>query len=256
MRRTLSMGDDTNEAAEKNLMGVKGKMTQVSARPNNFYAARSGDNFDMTSDECYKSSLVMLMKNRRLSREETHARIMDQANALFRQYGYTKTTVADIARELGMSTANIYKFFPSKNAIIEAGADRNLEEIKGILLRVVRAKKGAAERFLGVMLAIYHFHREYFRHERQIYKLVIAATEENWPCVRCFKDFLSGVVAGLVEEGVRAGEFRRLDVHAATRTLLDCFTWLTHPLLLRELKPSEVEPRARAQMQLIKKALA
>jgi AcrR family transcriptional regulator len=198
----------------------------------------------------------MLMKNRHFRKEETRARIVGQAELLFRRFGYGKTTVADIARELSMSPANIYKFFPSKNAIIQAGAERSLEEIKVTLLRVAHSKKRAAERFLDVMLAIYSFHRERFRHERQIYELVTAATEENWPCVRSYKEFLSDIVTGLVEEGVSAGDFRRLDVRTATHTLLDCFTWLTHPLLLRELKSGEVESRARAQMQLLKKALA
>src|SRR5271154_3704625 len=120
------------------------------------------------------------LKNHRLTQEETRARIMDQADALFRQFGYSKTTVADIAHELDMSPANIYKFFPSKNAIIQAGADRNLCRIKQDLTRVLHVKKGAANRLLGVILAIYRFHQDHFRHERQIYKLVIAATEENW----------------------------------------------------------------------------
>jgi len=116
---------------------------------------------------------------------------MDQADKLFRQFGYSKTTVADIARELAMSPANIYKFFPSKNAIIQADADRNLSQIKENLTRVIRTKKGAANRLLGVILAIYRFHQDHFRYERQLYKLVIAATEENWPCVRLFKEFLT-----------------------------------------------------------------
>ena len=196
------------------------------------------------------------MKIARLTKDQTRARIMKRADVLFRQFGYSKTTVADIAEGLEMSTANIYKFFPSKNAIIEAGADRNLTEIKERLQRVVDSRKSAVDRLAGVMLAIYDFHREYFRHERQIYKLVITATEENWSCVRCFKDFLSGLVTDLIEEGMRTREFRRLDVPLTTRALLDCFTWLTNPLLLHELKPREVEARFRAQMQLIKKALS
>ena len=128
---------------------------------------------------------------------------MDQANALFRQFGYSKTTVADIARELKMSPANIYKFFPSKNAIIQAGADRNLCQIKEDLTRVVRAKKSAANCLLGVILSIYRFHQDHFRHERQIYKLVIAATEENWSCVRMFKEFLTKTLTEVIEKGIR-----------------------------------------------------
>ena len=56
----------------------------------------------------------------RTKAEETRERIMEAAEALFRRMGFPKTAVADIAAELGMSPANIYRFFPSKNAIVEA----------------------------------------------------------------------------------------------------------------------------------------
>ena len=52
--------------------------------------------------------------------DDTRARIIETAEALFRRLGFAKTTVADIAAELGMSPANVYRFFPSKNAIVEA----------------------------------------------------------------------------------------------------------------------------------------
>ena len=195
------------------------------------------------------------MKNHRPARQETRARIMDQADALFRQFGHGKTTVADIARELDMSPANIYKFFPSKNAILQAGGDRTLGRVKKILTQAVRAKKGAANRLLDVILSIYRFTQEHFRHDRQIYKLVIAANEGNWSCVRAFKEFLSKILTEVVEDGIRTGEFRRMDVAATTEVLLDCFTWITNPILFHEINPREVESRARAQVQLLKKTL-
>jgi AcrR family transcriptional regulator len=180
---------------------------------------------------------------------------MDQAHALFRQFGYIKTAVADIADELDMSPANIYKFFPSKNAIIEAAADRNLDLIKADLTKVMRTKKGAPNRLLGIMLTIFRFHQDHFRNERQIYKLVIAATEENWACVRFFKEFMIKSVTEILDDGVREGEFRPMDTAATTKTLLDCFTWITNPILFKELDPNEVEKRARSQVQLLRKAL-
>jgi len=45
-------------------------------------------------------------------REETRARILKVAEEHFRRIGYHKTSVADIASELGMSPANVYRFFP------------------------------------------------------------------------------------------------------------------------------------------------
>ena len=38
--------------------------------------------------------------------EATRCRIVETAERLFRQFGYLKTTVGDIAAELGMSSAN------------------------------------------------------------------------------------------------------------------------------------------------------
>jgi Bacterial regulatory proteins, tetR family len=50
----------------------------------------------------------------------------DDAERLFRQIGFQKTTVADIARELHMSPANVYRFFAAKSEINEAGRAASL----------------------------------------------------------------------------------------------------------------------------------
>ena len=47
----------------------------------------------------------------------TRDRIVEAAARSFQDIGYQKTTVADIARTLKMSPANVYRFFESKKAI-------------------------------------------------------------------------------------------------------------------------------------------
>ena len=44
-------------------------------------------------------------------------RILITTERLFREVGYQKTTVADIAKTLRMSPANVYRFFDSKRSI-------------------------------------------------------------------------------------------------------------------------------------------
>ena len=53
---------------------------------------------------------------------DTRERILVVAERLFRQICYQKTTVGDIAKELLMSPANVYRFFDSKKAIHEGVA--------------------------------------------------------------------------------------------------------------------------------------
>jgi hypothetical protein len=57
------------------------------------------------------------VRRRTTGHDEVRGRILDAAEGHFRRLGHRKTSVADIASELGMSPANVYRFFPSSDAI-------------------------------------------------------------------------------------------------------------------------------------------
>ena len=78
--------------------------------------------------------------------DETRARIVETADTLFRRLGFAKTAVADIAAELGMSPANVYRFFPSKTAIVQAICQRCLSQVEEAAWAIARSKVPAAER--------------------------------------------------------------------------------------------------------------
>src|SRR5882757_1418746 len=61
---------------------------------------------------------------------DMRSRIVAMAEHLFRVYGYQKTTVADIAKELKMSPANVYRFFQSKKELTEAVAHLLMGEVE------------------------------------------------------------------------------------------------------------------------------
>src|ERR1700745_2611220 len=92
--------------------------------------------------------------------DDTRARIMDTAEALFRRIGYAKTAVADIAAELKMSPDNVYRFFPSKNALIQAICQLFLGDLEERGWAVARSRGSAAERIERLIVAILAYHRE------------------------------------------------------------------------------------------------
>ena len=61
---------------------------------------------------------------------DTRDRILEVAERLFRVIGYQKTTVGDIAKELRMSPANVYRFFESKKAIHRTRATATKNRVK------------------------------------------------------------------------------------------------------------------------------
>ena len=66
------------------------------------------------------------------------------AERLFREIGYQKTTVADIAKMLRMSPANVYRFFDSKKAIHEGVARSLMGEVEIEAQRIANTPGPAA----------------------------------------------------------------------------------------------------------------
>ena len=92
--------------------------------------------------------------------DDTRDRIMDVADRLFRQLGFAKTTVADIAAELDMSPANVYRFFASKNAIVEAICRRCLAELDERAWEIARSRGSAPARLERLILEILAYHKD------------------------------------------------------------------------------------------------
>src|SRR6202048_3779688 len=164
---------------------------------------------------------------KRLTRDETRERIMVKADELFRQFGFGKTTVADIAAELGMSPSNIYKFFSSKEAIIQASCDRNLVVLSEAVQRHMVASGAALDRIEKVLLTVYRHNADILRNERQVFKLMICAYERKWDCVGAFDKFLLQTLAKLVREGMSTGEFKSGDALATAHILFHCLIFVS-----------------------------
>jgi AcrR family transcriptional regulator len=188
----------------------------------------------VTNNFIHQSCRTMHFARKRLTRDETRERIMIKADELFRQFGFGKTTVADIAGELGMSPANIYKFFPSKEAIIQASADRNLLDLTETVHKRLAVSGSALDRIEMLLLTVYRHTVDILRNERQVFKLMIVAYEQRWDCVGAFDKFLLQTLAKLVKEGISTGEFKSGNAMATAHILFDCLTLIRTPHLYQQ----------------------
>ena len=102
------------------------------------------------------------------------------AERLFRQIGYQKTTVADIAKELRMSPANVYRFFDSKKAIHEGVARALMGEVEsrrsGSPAPRVRRRPASAR----LMKTIHRMNTERYVGDSKLHEMVAIAMEEDW----------------------------------------------------------------------------
>jgi len=186
--------------------------------------------------------------------DDTRARIMDTADALFRRLGFAKTAVADIAAELGMSPANVYRFFPSKIAIVEAICQRCLGELEAKAWAVARARGSAGVRLERLFLDILAYHKENLLTEQQVNDIVLVAIEQNWVAIRAHKELMRTVIELILRDGTEAGEIESVDPAETSRLLLRSLVHFCNPVLvaqgLREQEDLEAEARATVRFLL------
>ena len=189
--------------------------------------------------------------------DDTRARIMETAEALFRRLGYAKTAVADIAAELAMSPANVYRFFPSKNAIVEAIYQRCLNEVENRAWAVARSKVPAAQRMERMILEIMAFHKENLITEQRVNDMVMAAIEHSWETIHAHTQRLDGIAELILRDGIAAGEFEPVDPRETARLFMCSAVAFTHPMLIGKcLEDGEdVETAARATVRFLLRAI-
>ena len=64
-------------------------------------------------------SLAEIVSPRRLHEDERRVHILGAAERAFVRYGFHASTMTQVADEAGMSAGNLYRYFPSKEAIVE-----------------------------------------------------------------------------------------------------------------------------------------
>lgn len=166
---------------------------------------------------------------------DTAQRILDVAEEHFRRVGYGKTAVADIAAELGMSSANVYRFFPSKLALNEAICKRLLDESHARMAAIMDEPAPAAARLQRMILDLNAFAWSKYLSERRMHDMVEVALQENWGVVRAHLDHVIACIARLITEGVASGEFRPVDDIGLTAfTFKQACSAILHPMMIAE----------------------
>ncbi|MCW1996956.1 AcrR family transcriptional regulator [Bradyrhizobium diazoefficiens] len=159
----------------------------------------------------------------------TRERIVQAAIRLYREIGYRKTTVADVARDASMSPANLYRFYPSRRALEEAVVTELLDEVLAAAASAARSGRSGLERLNATFGAISRLHEDRLANDVRLHELVVAAGQANWLASLSHADRLRGVVRSIIAAGQVSGEFRGGSPMALACCLLDAMDAYLNP---------------------------
>lgn len=167
----------------------------------------------------------------RRSAEETRRDILTKAEELFRERGFTAVAIADIAAALGMSPANVFKNFNSKNALVDAIV---FEQI-GVFERDIRPldkSHAPISRLRHLTHTLMEQHHQDLNDNPYIFEMILMTAKQDMKCGDYYKSVIANLLADIIRDGIDAGIYAPADIPPLSNTVLHALTSVIHPVLL------------------------
>ena len=160
-------------------------------------------------------------------RAEERLAILRAAAGIFRKHGYAGAGMREIALAAGLSAANLYHYFGSKDEILYFCQDRTLDQLLGNLKTARRARGPLAPRLRELARA----HVLCLVHEVEggsAHFEVDALPAGLREAIVAKRDRYERGIRGLVALGIRRGELGSSDSAFAARGFLGALNWTAH----------------------------
>ena len=162
-------------------------------------------------------------------REQRRAKLLQAAQQVFSRQGFHASKVADVAKEAKVSQGTVYHYYESKEALLMAVfSEWETENLKNEVGLVLQTKSTATERLALLAQAA---------SERLSSSLrMIEASVEFWSHIsrnthirKGFKHMFKQMaedVAMVIQEGINAGEFQKVDATVMARLMIATYDGL------------------------------
>ena len=175
-------------------------------------------------------------------------RILELACDHLRRFGPKRTTIVGIAEAAGMSHANVYRYFPSKEALFDAVTSLWLKPLEEQLRVIVQGQDPAYDKLERALTALQSAYREKRDSDPILFRLLCDAIETGRRrSPRKHRNKVQGEIQAIVEEGISSGAFRMQDRRRAMALVFDLAHRFIQPVSIaldRSVSAAELEFRA------------
>lgn len=178
--------------------------------------------------------------------------ILDAAETRFRTYGFGKTTMAEIASDIDMSTANLYRYFENKLAIGSAMTSRCMNK-REIILHEIVSQPGISEseRLEIFVLGMLNYVHSQFSEEPRMSELVDVIVKKRPDLVQCQVESDKRLIAAILQQGCDSKEFDVKDVDEMSSYVLAAVVKFSSPFFIAMYPIEELERLAKGVVALI-----
>ncbi len=150
----------------------------------------------------------------------TREQIIEGARKVFERYGFSKTSMEDIAKAAGRGRRTIYTHFNNKREVFKAVIDMEVERLAGLLAGIVEQPVPPREKLRRYMHARMNAIREltlYYEAIREDLAHDIGLLEE---LRRDYDEQEAGMIRSILDEGNAAGVFGIKDTSLVAKAIV------------------------------------
>jgi AcrR family transcriptional regulator len=150
--------------------------------------------------------------------------IFRAALKLFSRYGYKKTTVEDVAAEVGMTKSNLYFYVDSKRELYEQSIRHALKQWRDSVATAIAEKNDVVEKFKVMALTSF----QYLAGDEQLRSILIMdpAIFTLTPAEDRFHEINRDamlLIKEILVQGIKEGRFHEIDVNHTTEFLFSVY---------------------------------
>lgn len=182
--------------------------------------------------------------------------ILDAADARFADYGYSKTTMAEIAGDCDMSVGNLYRHFKNKEAIAVASMHRILQGKLDVGIKAAAEQSDARQAlaaFLQARLKLGHAH---YGNTRHLFDMMALIGDKHQHILQEFENRVIDAMAEIIGRGIEQQVFHACDAHQLAYDIHQATLRYNNPIHLKRNPLKVLEADLQRLLELLYRGIA
>ena len=182
--------------------------------------------------------------------------ILNAAHQRFRTFGYGKTTMVEIAEDVNMSAANLYRYFHNKQDIAAACADQCMADLHTLLKNVINLPDlNATQRLHMFVQTAMRYYYEMSHDTPRLNELVESIAHNHPDMIHQRNHNIESLMAIILKQGTMEDDFQVDDISTTARAVTKATVMFSTPIFMPLYTLEQFEKMAVDVVALIMKGL-
>ena len=168
--------------------------------------------------------------------------ILRAAQQRFSDYGYAKTSMAEIATDCDMSVGNLYRHFKSKETLAVACMELTLKAKLEAGIQAASQSKQPLESITVFCLARLRIGHAHVADTRHLFDMMELMVNKHRDLLLTYEGKTIQALASLIEEGIKQNAFRGMDSQQTAYDMHQAMLRYNNPIMLKN-NPLEILER-------------